>query len=156
MSRLAGIAIVLAMAAGLAACGGEPEEEVPEMPEAPAPEPMTPPAGADPAGGAGGGALPAGVTQAMVTEGQQLFGTTCVACHGQAGVGTDLGPALNDDQWINLTTGEMDELVSGIRAGVPEPQQFPNPMPPMGGGNFTDAQLQSLAAYIYSISRAGG
>jgi mono/diheme cytochrome c family protein len=101
------------------------------------------------------GALPAGVTAEMVQQGQQLFGTVCVACHGQAGAGTQLGPALNDAEWINVTAGEIDEVVNVIRTGVAQPRQFPNPMPPMGGGNFTDEQLRALAAYVYSISHAG-
>lgn len=156
MSRLAGITLVLAMTVGLVACGGEPEEEVPEMPEAPATdaEPATPPAGTDSAA-MGGGELPAGVTEAMVAEGQQLFGTTCVACHGQDGAGTQLGPALNDAEWINISSGDMTQIVEVIRNGVPQPQQFPSPMPPMGGGNFTDTQLQSVAGYVATLSNGG-
>jgi mono/diheme cytochrome c family protein len=98
--------------------------------------------------------LPPGVTAQMVSQGQQLYGTVCVACHGAGGVGGPLGPALNDQNWIHIT-GEFDEIVNNIRVGVAQPVQYPAPMPPMGGGNFNDDQVRAIAAYVYSISRGG-
>jgi mono/diheme cytochrome c family protein len=115
-----------------------------------------------PAGGLAGAAqaklvannLPAGVTQAMVDEGQQAFGTVCAGCHGPAGAGTPTCPTLNDMQWINIT-GTYPEIVTTITNGVPAPKQHPGPMPPKGGGNFSDTQVRALAAYVFALSHQG-
>jgi mono/diheme cytochrome c family protein len=99
--------------------------------------------------------LPAGVTQAMVDEGQASFGTVCAACHGQGGVGTASAPALNDSKWLWIS-GNYDEIVARINAGVPQPKEHPAPMPPRGGGNFTDEQVRQIGAYVYALSHQGG
>lgn len=122
--------------------------------------PDPPPVTAGAAGVAGAGPivvanLPAGVTQEMVNDGQQLYGTVCVACHGGAGAGGPVGPTLNDQEWIHIT-GQYEEIVSIINSGVPQPRQYPAPMPPQGGGNFTDEQVRSIAAYVYALSHQGG
>lgn len=100
-------------------------------------------------------AMPAGVNQEMVEEGAQLFGTVCSACHGAGGAGTAAAPALNDAEWINIS-GEFDEIVDLIHAGVPSPREFPGAMPPLGGGSFDDEQVRALAAYVYALSHAEG
>jgi mono/diheme cytochrome c family protein len=111
--------------------------------------------GEDTAAGAGaGGALAPGTTAEMVQQGEQLYGTVCVSCHGQGGVGTQLGPALNDAQWIDID-GEFSQIVNVIRAGVLQPRQFPSPMPPMDIDDFTNDQVRAMAAYVYSIGQRG-
>lgn len=99
--------------------------------------------------------LPAGVTQAMVDEGQQAFGTVCAACHGPGGTGTPAAPALNDDKWLNIT-GQYPEIVTIVTNGVPKPKEHPGMMPPRGGGNFNEAQVRALAAYVFALSHQGG
>lgn len=99
--------------------------------------------------------LPPGVTQAMVDQGQDQFGTVCSSCHGQGGVGSPAGPALNDAQWLNIT-GQYPEIITIINNGVPAPRQFPGVMPPRGGGSFDDQQVAAIAAYVYALSRQGG
>jgi mono/diheme cytochrome c family protein len=96
--------------------------------------------------------LPPGVTAEMISRGQQLYGTVCIACHGAGGGGTPLGPALNDQDWIHIT-GEFDEIVNITRAGVMQPVQYPAPMPPNGGGAFSEDQVRAIGAYVYMISR---
>jgi mono/diheme cytochrome c family protein len=129
------------------------------LPRAAAPDP--PPVTAGAAGAAGAGPvvvaeLPAGVTQEMVDEGQEIYAASvCVACHGVAGAGGPIAPALNDTGWLNID-GSFESIVQVIRDGVPQPRQYPAPMPPMGGASFSDEQLRALSAYIYAISRAGG
>ncbi|HWK89553.1 MAG TPA: c-type cytochrome, partial [Longimicrobium sp.] len=90
----------------------------------------------------------------MVDEGQQNFGL-CAGCHGQGGVGTPAAPALDDAAWINIS-GAYPEIVTIITSGVPAPREHPGPMPPRGGGSFDDAQVRSLAAYVYALSHQGG
>lgn len=126
------------------------------LPQAPAPNPPPYVAGLA-AGGASAtptldaATAPAGVTQEMVEAGEQSFGTICVACHGGGGAGTAAAPALNDGEWLNIS-GSFDEIAATIQSGVPAPQQFAAPMPPMGGGNFTPDQVRELAAYIFALS----
>ena len=64
--------------------------------------------------------LPQGVTQAMVDAGQDQFGTVCASCHGQGGVGSPAGPALNDATWLNIS-GQYPEIITIINTGVAEP-----------------------------------
>jgi mono/diheme cytochrome c family protein len=165
--RLLGV-FALAVLPVLAGCPGEFEggyekvgfrERTPlAMAAAPNPPPLV--AGIGGAGAAEAPTLdpasaPAGVTQAMVEEGQQLFGTVCVACHGPGGSGSPAGPVLADAEWIHIGGG-YDEITSIIQAGVPNPEQFPGVMPPLGGGSFSPEQVRSLAAYVFALSRAGG
>ena len=97
--------------------------------------------------------MPEGVTAEMVAQGGQLFTGAggCQACHNPQATGTQLAPDLTDDTWINVSGRDYDEIVSLIKTGVLQPQQHPGPMPPMGGANLTDAQVNALAAYIVSL-----
>jgi mono/diheme cytochrome c family protein len=128
-------------------------------PAHPQPPPVSPGAlsalaGAEPAGLAMVD-LPPGVTEAMVMEGQRLYPTPCAACHGPGGTGTPAGPALTDQDWINID-GSFESLVQVIQVGVLAPRQYPGAMPPLGGGNFDEEQVRQIAAYLYVLSRQGG
>ena len=98
--------------------------------------------------------LPPGVTQAQVDEGKQIFHGpgACFGCHGQNAAGGPLAPPLNDNTWLHID-GSLEAITQIITAGVPQPKQFPAPMPPKGGASINDAQVRSVAAYIFSISR---
>jgi mono/diheme cytochrome c family protein len=159
--------LLAALALGVVAAGCRPGGDYgydrvshrtdPVVPEATNPEPP-----ALPAGGLPGAAqvrlvasnLPAGVTQEMVNEGQDAFATVCAGCHGAAGVGTPSCPTLNDMAWINIS-GSYPEIVTTITNGVPNPKQHPGPMPAKGGGNFNEAQVRALAAYVFALSHGG-
>jgi mono/diheme cytochrome c family protein len=97
-------------------------------------------------------ALPSGVTAEMVADGRKQFGTTCVVCHGPDAGGTQLAPSLRDGEWLNISGG-YEEIVTLIHTGVPAPKQHPVPMPPRGGGPFTEEQVRALAAYVYSMGQ---
>ncbi len=158
--------LTLAFPLALAGCPGEysggyekvPYRERTPLAMAAAPNPPPVVAGIGGAGGSDVPQLPAGapsdVTQEMVEEGQQLYSTICTACHGPAGAGTAAGPALADQEWLHIGGG-YDEIVQLIQTGVPSPVQFPAPMPPLGGGNFTPEQVRAIAAYIFALSQAG-
>ena len=151
-------ALVLA-AAGCKPGGDWGYDRVSYREEPVVPQATNPDAPPVPAGGLAGAAqaklvaknLPSGVTQAMVDEGQNLFGTVCAGCHGPAGAGTTTCPTLSDTKWINIT-GTYPEIVTTITTGVPHPKEHPAPMPPKGGGNFDDAQVHALAAYVFALS----
>ena len=97
--------------------------------------------------------LPPGVTPKTAAQGRKLYPATCAACHGPQAEGTQLGPSLRDAEWL-AGSGELPEIEQAIRDGVPEPQEFPVPMPPHGGGAYTAEELRALAAYVYSISQS--
>jgi mono/diheme cytochrome c family protein len=99
--------------------------------------------------------LPADVTPAMVDEGKTLFaGAACAKCHGAGGTGGQNGPNLADATWVQ-GDGSFNFILKTIQTGVPKPSikgTYPFAMRPMGGGTFTDAQVRSIAAYVYSVS----
>lgn len=94
--------------------------------------------------------LPAGVTLRTAAEGGRLYDGSCIACHGPAGEGTQLGPSLADSVRIH-TDGSFEETFEVIRAGVAEPREFPVPMPPLGGGRYDEEQVRALAAYVLTL-----
>lgn len=152
-SRFAMLAI-----AGLAAtaCGGEEEA----ADQAPVEEPTAGAPAGEPAAPAG--EIPAElqgvVTAEEVSMGKQIFSGkgNCMTCHGPDATGTSLAPNLTDDEWLWTTAAAepqalKDELIAQIHQGVPQPKQFPAPMPAMGGGQLTDQEVQALAAYILTL-----
>jgi mono/diheme cytochrome c family protein len=153
MRKAVSLSLVVALAGITAACPGDDTQPATTADQPATTAPATQPGQtAAPATGGVAADLPAGVTAQMVSEGQQLYGTVCVACHGANGVGGPLGPALNDQNWIWID-GSYDQIVQNITQGVAQPRQYPAPMPPLGGGNFNQDQVRSIAAYVYSISR---
>ncbi len=115
------------------------------------------------ANGTGGGtaakvATPPEVTPAAVALGDSLFNNGgCMRCHGAKGVGAANGPALNDGQWDQLTTGSYDEIRAIIVSGVPKEKikvtTRPNAMGARGGRmNLNDTQISAVAAYVWTLS----
>ncbi|HUG41792.1 MAG TPA: c-type cytochrome [Longimicrobiales bacterium] len=98
--------------------------------------------------------LAPGVTQAQFDQGRQLFSGQggCQACHGPGGGGTQLGPDLTDGAWLNVAGPDLQELARVIQTGVPQPMEYPAPMPPMGGADLNPEQVQALAAYVASLA----
>lgn len=141
------MATVAAMA--LTACGGDAGDESLDTGDTGAPVPAQPAEQADVD-------LPEGLTQEEFQEGKQLFTSRggCHACHGPNATGTQLAPDLTDDEWINVSGPDVDEIVEMIKTGVPQPIEHPGPMPPMGGANLTDEQVRALAVYVIGIAES--
>lgn len=144
----------LAMAAALVvatACGGDAGDQADVPPAQPADAPA-----AEAAAQVGANVeLPEGVTLDMVTQGKTVFETsTCWTCHGMDAAGGALAPSLRDQDWLN-SDGSFDGIVGIVREGVPQPQEHPGLMPPMGGAPLTDDQINNVAAYVYALSRGG-
>jgi mono/diheme cytochrome c family protein len=103
--------------------------------------------------------VPAGVTAATIAEGKTLFETQtnrCSGCHGPEAKGATRGPNLSDSTWVQID-GSYPEIVRIITEGVPAAKikgQYQIPMRPKGGSTMTDAQVASVAAYIWSLSHA--
>lgn len=145
---------VLVLCLLVSACGGSESEGAPPSDAAPA-------VAAAPAQTASNViAVPASsegcpdVDQALVDQGDDLFtgAGICYTCHGQDGAGTQLAPGFLDDEWLN-TDGTYGGIAQVVTNGVPEPQQFPSPMPPKGGTNLSADQICAVAAYVYSLSQ---
>jgi mono/diheme cytochrome c family protein len=121
----------------------------------PAAEPSTPaPSGTDT--GAAKSAAGGGGSAAQIAEGDKIFhgqeaGGTCTACHGQDAKGTQMAPDLTDSQWLN-GDGSLAFIEHTVTTGVPQPKQYPAPMPPMGGASLSPDQVKAVAAYVYSLS----
>lgn len=139
---------------GFAACAEQAAEEQPAA-EAPAeaPAPAQPPAAAPT------GQIPEGATAEMVAQGQQIFTGQgiCYTCHGMDARGSQLAPNLTDSEWLWLDPARGDLLGQAqtlITSGVPQPKQYPAPMPPMGGAQLTNEQVRAVAAYVLSLGGA--
>jgi len=143
-------AVVVPLIIGIALAACEPAQETPAVEEE-AQAADSPAAGAlaqiDTA------SLPPGVTPEMVVEGRAIFTGQgiCYTCHGMDGTGTQLAPNLTDDEWINVD-GSYQAIVDLIPVGVPQPKQYPAPMPPMGGAQLSQDQIKAVAAYVYTLS----
>ena len=53
----------------------------------------------------------------IITAGQAVFKTNCLACHGEKGQGT-VGPNLTDEYWLH--GGTINNVFKTIKYGVPE------------------------------------
>jgi mono/diheme cytochrome c family protein len=140
------VAVSVAAVLAVAACGDAAPDPQPGA-DAPAPAPA-PQVGANIQ-------LPEGVTLDMVQQGRTVFETTvCYVCHGMDGSGTALGPNLRDQEWLN-SDGSFDGILTIVRNGVAQPVRYPGTMPPMGGANLSEEEIQAVAAYVYAISHGG-
>ena len=81
------------------------------------------------------------------SPGGALYNRACVMCHGERGVGTAIGPALNDRR------RELAEVVHAVEAGAPAAAEHHTPMPPRGDGTFTDADVRTVAEYVRALTR---
>lgn len=146
--------LIAIMVFAVAACAGDADEQA--TPADDADTIATPAQPTTPQSTVGANVqLPEGVTQDMVAQGEQIFNQQiCFSCHGENGTGTPLGPALTDEEWLNID-GSYENIINVVRTGVDEPVQHPAPMPPMGGIQLTDEQIQQVSAYVYALSRGG-
>jgi mono/diheme cytochrome c family protein len=96
---------------------------------------------------------------AAIARGDSLFNAgACQRCHGQKGVGAPNGPSLVNGAWLHVD-GSQAQIAALIINGVPRESITDStrrfPMRGRGGPmNLTDAQVQDIAAYVVSISRA--
>jgi mono/diheme cytochrome c family protein len=99
--------------------------------------------------------LAAGVTLERVEEGVRLYHTkgACVPCHGDLGVGTAEGPGFLTGRW-KLGSGSYDWLQHITRhAGWGATSREGDPRPMRGPTVLDSAEVSSVAAYVWSISR---
>lgn len=101
--------------------------------------------------GAAGGMLAIvmglGTAAAEETIGQQVYGTTCIACHGADGRGAFPGtPDFTDPE--GALAKPDDELMHNIIDGFQSPGSF-MAMPPKGGNPaLSEAEVEAVIAYL--------
>jgi mono/diheme cytochrome c family protein len=88
-------------------------------------------------------------------RGEEIFNSTCIACHGVGGVGIDgLGKDLTTSTFIAGLTD--DELVAFLVVGRPEsdPLNTTGMEMPARGGNtsLTDDDLRAVVAYLRDLA----
>jgi mono/diheme cytochrome c family protein len=96
----------------------------------------------------------------MVAEGGVTFNTgSCARCHGTNGRNPTFGPDLTDNVFLH-NSGSFEEIIEVITTGVPASRfrlptsQAQFEMFPRGGMSLTDAQVRSVAAYVWTLSHS--
>lgn len=138
------VAVVVLVALVLAACGGGGASQ-PSGGSQPTAAPTSPPAQSG-----GGQAVAAGDP----AKGEQLFQSTCSACHGPDARGLpNLGKNLRESEFVKSLSDQ--ELLEFIKKGRPasDPANTTGvDMPPKGGNPaLTDQDIMDIIAYIRSI-----
>jgi cytochrome c551/c552 len=92
--------------------------------------------------------------QVSAQQGRAIFEGkgNCWTCHGRDAKGSPLGPNLTDGEWLNMD-GSPDSIRIVIQTGVAKPKRYPAPMPPLGGVKLRQAEVEAVAAYVFSLSR---
>ena len=78
-----------------------------------------------------------------IAEGQKIFQTTCIACHGIKGEG-GVGPNLTDEYWLH--GGSINQVFKTIKYGVTDKgmQAWEK--------TYSPSQIKNIASYIKSIA----
>ena len=125
------VAVIAILALALASCGGD--------------------GGADTANGGNGGN---GVSAGDAAAGEDIFSSTCSACHGPDARGIEgLGRDLHSNTFVDgLSDDELvDFLVEGRPADHPD-NEAGVAMPPRGGNpSLTADDLQDVVAYLRTL-----
>ncbi len=107
-------------------------------------------------GGGGAAAQPTPAPAGDAAIGQEVFATTCAACHGPKGEGVQgLGKDMTVSQFIaDQTDAQLLEFIKKGRDTSDPLNTTGVAMPPKGGNPaLTDEQLVDIIAYIRSIHK---
>jgi glucose/arabinose dehydrogenase/cytochrome c5 len=99
--------------------------------------------------------VPPGATKEQVALGERVFhgevgGATCGGCHGSDAAGSPVGADLTSGKWL-WSDGSLKGIEETIANGVPEPKEHGGVMPPMGGVQLSEAELEAVAAYAWAV-----
>ncbi|HEX7663656.1 MAG TPA: c-type cytochrome [Polyangiaceae bacterium] len=81
-------------------------------------------------------------TPSTIGDGQQVFASTCAACHRADG-GGNIGPNLTDEYWLH--GGNPQDVFKTVREGVPAKGM------PTWGPQLGDAKVTAVTAYVLSL-----
>lgn len=79
---------------------------------------------------------------AVISAGQALFNTNCVACHGDKGQGV-VGPNLTDEYWLH--GGKINDVFKTIKYGIPDKGMI------SWEKTLTPKQISEISNYILSL-----
>ena len=104
---------------------------------------------------AGQQASPPGVTAEKIKMGKELYQSEgCVTCHGADAKGKPgMTADMTDSAWKFAQAGTFEALVKVIKEGLTTAQTKAMPMPAAAARELTDAQVEALAAYTWSINQ---
>ena len=118
---------------------------------------VPPPEGIHPEAGMQSASLPTppGETPEAVALGGRIFrgevaGGTCAGCHGSDAGGGPIGADLTAGTWL-WGDGSLASIKHTILVGVAKPKEHPGAMPPKGGADLSDAQLDAVSAYVWAV-----
>jgi glucose/arabinose dehydrogenase len=102
--------------------------------------------------------VPAGATHEQVVLGNRIFhgevdGGTCSGCHGTGAIGSTQGPNLTTGTWM-WGDGSLNAIAQTIRSGVSRPKNYPGTMPPMGGAQLSQDDVNAVAAYVWAVGHS--
>jgi mono/diheme cytochrome c family protein len=61
-----------------------------------------------------------------------------------------MGPSLTSGTWA-WSDGSLEGIEATIRKGVAKPKNHRGVMPPMGGSNLSQPELDAVAVYVWSL-----
>lgn len=132
-----GLVLLIALVMALSACGG----------------------GGEDTGSDDTGSTDSTLAAGDPARGQELYGGTCMVCHGQAGEGVEgLGKPWVGSDFINARTDAemLAFLIEGRPSDHPENTTGIAMMPRGGNPNLTDADLMDLIAYMRTLNPGAG
>jgi cytochrome c oxidase subunit 2 len=97
----------------------------------------------------------------LAQQGEQLFTEkTCIGCHATAGAGTGgkAGPNVATFGDRNRVAGILEHNEEEVKNWISDPQKYkpgnlmPSPKDLNNGNDFTEQELDALAAYLMSLS----
>ena len=94
------------------------------------------------------------MTDSAVARGERIFHGSggCVACHGEAGGGTDSGPALAEGIWLH-GPDSYEAIRARIIHDIPARYSLRDLAMPMRGTDaLSDDEVSAVAAYVWVIS----
>jgi glucose/arabinose dehydrogenase/mono/diheme cytochrome c family protein len=102
--------------------------------------------------------LAPGATKEQVALGDHIFhgegsDGTCAGCHGSDAKGSPNGPDLTRNIWW-WGNGDLEAIAKTIANGVPKPRNYPVPMPPLGGAQLSQADVEAVAAYVWGVGHS--
>ncbi len=90
-------------------------------------------------------------TSAFALDAESLFKSRCQPCHGPAGKGTGIAPALAGNQFVQTAADQeiANSIVKG-RQGADRkyPDKYPAGMPPQ---KLSEEEVTSMIAYMKSL-----
>ncbi|WP_313891409.1 cytochrome c oxidase subunit II [Psychrobacillus sp.] len=96
----------------------------------------------------------------LATQGEEIFNTSCIACHATSADGSagGMGPNLASFGDRNRVAGFMKHDVENLKNWINDPQKYkpgnimPQPETLNNGEKFNEEQLDALAEYLMGLS----